>query len=165
MQRSVEPPQTKYSKVAEERKQAGEDKQANEKIMAERTHPAHEIELRVRRSNHQNLVDRRDGSGHVVEELLCIVGMLAWLLRSRLVLVVHAAERRGDDRFVGSIRVNLEDAEIRAGIKDYSNWPTIPQLYVKGEFIGGSDIMMEMYESGELLQVLNSTDSAPGKPS
>ncbi|MFT6589190.1 MAG: monothiol glutaredoxin [Rhodoferax sp.] len=48
----------------------------------------------------------------------------------------------------------LEDAEIRAGIKDYSNWPTIPQLYVKGEFIGGSDIMMEMYENGELLQAL-----------
>ncbi len=50
----------------------------------------------------------------------------------------------------------LEDAEIRAGIKDYSQWPTIPQLYVKGEFIGGSDIMMEMYESGELAQVLSS---------
>ncbi len=49
----------------------------------------------------------------------------------------------------------LEDPEIRAGIKDYSNWPTIPQLYVKGEFIGGSDIMMEMYENGELQQVLN----------
>ena len=49
----------------------------------------------------------------------------------------------------------LEDPEIRAGIKDYSNWPTIPQLYVKGEFVGGSDIMMEMYESGELQQVLN----------
>ncbi len=48
----------------------------------------------------------------------------------------------------------LEDPEIRAGIKDYSQWPTIPQLYVKGEFIGGSDIMMEMYESGELQQVL-----------
>ena len=48
----------------------------------------------------------------------------------------------------------LEDPEIRAGIKDYSQWPTIPQLYVKGEFIGGSDIMMEMYENGELLQVL-----------
>jgi monothiol glutaredoxin len=48
----------------------------------------------------------------------------------------------------------LEDAEIRAGIKDYSNWPTIPQLYVNGEFIGGSDIMMEMYEKGELQQVL-----------
>jgi monothiol glutaredoxin len=48
----------------------------------------------------------------------------------------------------------LDDAEIRQGIKDYSNWPTIPQLYVKGEFVGGSDIMMEMFESGELQQVL-----------
>ena len=48
----------------------------------------------------------------------------------------------------------LADAEIRQGIKGYSNWPTIPQLYVKGEFIGGSDIMMEMYESGELQQML-----------
>jgi monothiol glutaredoxin len=49
----------------------------------------------------------------------------------------------------------LEDAEIRAGIKEYSNWPTIPQLYVKGEFIGGSDIMMEMYENGELQKTLS----------
>ena len=48
----------------------------------------------------------------------------------------------------------LEDPEVRNGIKEYSNWPTIPQLYVKGEFVGGSDIMMEMYESGELQQVL-----------
>ena len=48
----------------------------------------------------------------------------------------------------------LEDDAIRQGIKEYSNWPTIPQLYVKGEFIGGSDIMMEMYESGELQQLL-----------
>jgi len=48
----------------------------------------------------------------------------------------------------------LDDAEIRAGIKDYSQWPTIPQLYLRGEFIGGSDIMMEMYESGELQQML-----------
>ncbi len=48
----------------------------------------------------------------------------------------------------------LEDEEIRQGIKDFSRWPTIPQLYVKGEFIGGSDIMMEMYESGELQQML-----------
>ena len=44
----------------------------------------------------------------------------------------------------------LEDMDIRQGIKDFSNWPTIPQLYIKGEFIGGSDIMKEMYESGEL---------------
>jgi monothiol glutaredoxin len=48
----------------------------------------------------------------------------------------------------------LKDDAIRQGIKEYSNWPTIPQLYVKGEFIGGSDIMMEMYESGELQQLL-----------
>ena len=53
----------------------------------------------------------------------------------------------------------LEDEEIRQGIKEYSNWPTIPQLYVKGEFVGGSDIMMEMYESGELLQVLGTQAS------
>ena len=44
----------------------------------------------------------------------------------------------------------LADAEIRQGIKDFSDWPTIPQLYVKGEFVGGSDIMMEMFEAGEL---------------
>jgi monothiol glutaredoxin len=52
----------------------------------------------------------------------------------------------------------LDDAEIRQGIKSYSNWPTIPQLYVHGEFVGGSDIMMEMYESGELQQVLQATN-------
>jgi monothiol glutaredoxin len=49
----------------------------------------------------------------------------------------------------------LEDEEVRQGIKEYASWPTIPQLYVGGEFIGGSDIMMEMYESGELQQVLS----------
>lgn len=48
----------------------------------------------------------------------------------------------------------LEDDAIRQGIKEFSNWPTIPQLYVKGEFVGGSDIMAEMYESGELQQLL-----------
>lgn len=48
----------------------------------------------------------------------------------------------------------LENDEIRQGIKDYSNWPTIPQLYVNGEFVGGSDIMAEMYESGELQELL-----------
>jgi monothiol glutaredoxin len=49
----------------------------------------------------------------------------------------------------------LQDPEIRQGIKDYSDWPTVPQLYVKGEFVGGSDIMMEMYEAGELQQLLD----------
>jgi len=51
----------------------------------------------------------------------------------------------------------LQDQEIRAGIKEYSDWPTVPQLYVKGEFVGGSDIMMEMFESGELQQLLAPT--------
>lgn len=50
----------------------------------------------------------------------------------------------------------LQDAEIRQGIKAFSDWPTIPQLYVKGEFVGGSDIMMEMFESGELQELVGS---------
>ena len=49
----------------------------------------------------------------------------------------------------------LQDPEIRQGIKDYSDWPTVPQLYVRGEFVGGSDIMMEMFESGELQQLVS----------
>jgi monothiol glutaredoxin len=53
----------------------------------------------------------------------------------------------------------LEDAEIRQGIKDYANWPTVPQLYVKGEFVGGADIMMEQYQSGELQQILTGESS------
>jgi len=48
----------------------------------------------------------------------------------------------------------LEDAEIRQGIKEYANWPTIPQLYINGEFIGGSDIMTEMFQSGELQKLV-----------
>ena len=50
----------------------------------------------------------------------------------------------------------LSDPEVRQGIKDYSNWPTIPQLYINGEFVGGSDIMMELYQSGELASQLQS---------
>ena len=61
-----------------------------------------------------------------------------------------------DAKAIRTINV-LDDAEIRQGIKEYSNWQTIPQLYVRGEFIGGSDIMMEMYESGELKNVLEGT--------
>lgn len=48
----------------------------------------------------------------------------------------------------------LEDSEVRQGIKEYSNWPTIPQVYVNGEFVGGSDIMIELYQKGELQQLL-----------
>ena len=54
----------------------------------------------------------------------------------------------------------LQDQEIRGGIKDYADWPTIPQLYVKGEFVGGSDIMMEMFESGELKTLVGGGDAA-----
>jgi monothiol glutaredoxin len=59
-----------------------------------------------------------------------------------------------DPKNVKTVNV-LEDDEIRQGIKEFSNWPTIPQLYVKGEFVGGSDIMMEMYESGELQKLVS----------
>ena len=55
----------------------------------------------------------------------------------------------------------LQDPEIRQGIKAYSDWPTVPQLYVKGEFVGGSDIMMEMFESGELQQLVGPGESTP----
>lgn len=54
----------------------------------------------------------------------------------------------------------LQDMEIRQGIKAYSDWPTIPQLYIKGEFVGGSDIMMEMFEAGELKQLLDESGAA-----
>ena len=53
----------------------------------------------------------------------------------------------------------LQDQEIRLGIKEFSDWPTIPQLYVRGDFVGGSDIMMEMFESGELQQLLENEAS------
>ncbi|OIN91380.1 MAG: monothiol glutaredoxin, Grx4 family [Comamonadaceae bacterium CG1_02_60_18] len=61
-----------------------------------------------------------------------------------------------DPKAIKTVNV-LEDDAIRAGIKDYSNWPTIPQFFYKGEFIGGSDIMMEMYESGELQTLMGQT--------
>ena len=55
----------------------------------------------------------------------------------------------------------LQDMEVRQGIKAYSDWPTIPQLYIKGEFVGGSDIMMEMYQAGELRQLMSSSGLSP----
>jgi monothiol glutaredoxin len=58
-----------------------------------------------------------------------------------------------DAKTIKTVNV-LEDPEVRQGIKEYSQWPTIPQLYIKGEFIGGSDIMMEMYENGELQKTI-----------
>ena len=55
----------------------------------------------------------------------------------------------------------LADAEIRQGIKAFSDWPTIPQLYIGGEFVGGSDIMMEMFQDGELAELLEQAGAAP----
>lgn len=52
----------------------------------------------------------------------------------------------------------LDDEDVRQGIKEYANWPTIPQLYVKGEFVGGSDILAEMYQSGELSELLKKAE-------
>ena len=66
---------------------------------------------------------------------------------------VQMLQACGIDRFF-SVDV-LADPEIRQGVKDYANWPTIPQLYVNGEFVGGCDIMREMYQSGELQQLLS----------
>lgn len=69
-----------------------------------------------------------------------------------------AALRAVDARFA---YVNIfEDPEIREGLKTYSNWPTFPQLYVKGELIGGCDIALELYHSGELKQIINEADAA-----
>jgi len=65
---------------------------------------------------------------------------------------VQMLQACGVDRFF-SVDV-LADPEIRQGVKDYASWPTIPQLYVNGEFVGGCDIMREMYQSGELQQLL-----------
>jgi monothiol glutaredoxin len=48
----------------------------------------------------------------------------------------------------------LEDSEVRQGIKEYSNWPTIPQVYINGEFVGGSDVLIELYQKGELQQIV-----------
>ncbi|MEA3119201.1 MAG: monothiol glutaredoxin [Paraburkholderia sp.] len=67
---------------------------------------------------------------------------------------VQILQANGVDNFK-TVNV-LDDEEIRQGIKEYSQWPTIPQLYVKGEFIGGSDIMMEMHQSGEMRQLFAS---------
>ncbi len=67
-------------------------------------------------------------------------------------LAVQALNACGVRQFF-SVNV-LENPEIREGIKRYANWPTIPQLYVKGEFVGGSDIVKEMYQSGELQKLL-----------
>jgi monothiol glutaredoxin len=70
---------------------------------------------------------------------------------------IEILKRSGVDDFL-AVDV-LVDPEIRQGIKTYANWPTIPQLYIDGEFVGGADIMREMFQSGELVQLLNRAKS------
>ena len=72
--------------------------------------------------------------------------------------VVGILRACGAEKFF-SVNV-LENPDIRQGIKDFANWPTIPQLYVNGEFIGGSDILSEMYQKGELQQLLAKADAS-----
>ena len=70
--------------------------------------------------------------------------------------VIRALEQTGATYSTYNV---LTDPELRAGIKQFSNWPTVPQLYVSGEFVGGCDIVVSMYESGELEKVLGSASS------
>ena len=77
-------------------------------------------------------------------------------------LAVQALNACGVKEFF-SVNV-LENPDIRQGIKEYANWPTIPQLYVKGEFVGGSDIVKEMYQSGELQKLLEDIGQKALKP-
>ena len=72
--------------------------------------------------------------------------------------VVEVLKRSGVENFK-DVNV-LADQEIREGIKEFTNWPTIPQLYIKGEFVGGCDIIREMYQSGELAELLKSKSVA-----
>ncbi|MDX1669813.1 MAG: Grx4 family monothiol glutaredoxin [Limnobacter sp.] len=72
----------------------------------------------------------------------------------KVIQILQALEAQG----VVTVNV-LDNNDVREGIKEYSNWPTIPQLYVKGEFVGGCDIVTEMYESGELKTLLESANS------
>lgn len=68
--------------------------------------------------------------------------------------VVNVLNKLGVDYFVVDV---LQDQEIREGIKAYSNWPTIPQLYIKGEFVGGCDIILDLYESGDLTKMMSTS--------
>ncbi|HTS20551.1 MAG TPA: Grx4 family monothiol glutaredoxin [Burkholderiales bacterium] len=93
---------------------------------------------------------REDVTGHPV--VLYMKGTPQFPQCGFSAAAVQMLQACGVDRFF-SVDV-LADAQVRQGIKDYANWPTIPQLYVNGEFVGGCDIMREMYQSGELQQLL-----------
>jgi monothiol glutaredoxin len=110
--------------------------------------------FRARRENTRSVMDTQERIKQIVDEnavVLFMKGNAQFPMCGFSGRAVQILKACGLDQFK-TVNV-LEDDEIRQGIKEFSNWPTIPQLYVKGEFVGGSDIMMEMYESGELQQL------------
>jgi len=110
--------------------------------------------FRAQRENTRSVMDTQERIKQIVDEnavVLFMKGNAQFPMCGFSGRAVQILKACGVDQFK-TVNV-LEDDEIRQGIKAFSNWPTIPQLYVKGEFVGGSDIMMEMYESGELQQL------------
>ena len=111
--------------------------------------------FRAQRENTRSVMDTQERIKQIVDEnavVLFMKGNAQFPMCGFSGRAVQILKACGVDQFK-TVNV-LEDDEIRQGIKAFSNWPTIPQLYVKGEFVGGSDIMMEMYEAGELQQLL-----------
>jgi monothiol glutaredoxin len=110
--------------------------------------------FRASRENTRSVMDTQQRIKSIVDEntvVLFMKGNAQFPMCGFSGRAVQILKACGVDQFK-TVNV-LEDEEIRQGIKEFSNWPTIPQLYVKGEFVGGSDIMMEMYQSGELQQL------------
>jgi monothiol glutaredoxin len=110
--------------------------------------------FRASRENTRSVMDTQQRIKSIVDEntvVLFMKGNAQFPMCGFSGRAIQILKACGVDQFK-TVNV-LEDEEIRQGIKEFSNWPTIPQLYVKGEFVGGSDIMMEMYQSGELQQL------------
>ena len=100
-------------------------------------------------SNVQERIDELVKNNHVVLFMKGTAQFPMCGFSGRAIQILKACNVQG----LKTVNV-LEDDEVRQGIKDYAQWPTIPQLYVNGEFVGGSDILMEMYEAGELQPLL-----------
>jgi monothiol glutaredoxin len=103
-------------------------------------------------SNVQQRIDELVKSNHVVLFMKGTAQFPMCGFSGRAIQILKAAGATN----VTTVNV-LEDNEVRQGIKEYANWPTIPQLYINGEFVGGSDILMEMHEAGELQQMLSAS--------
>ena len=97
---------------------------------------------------------------HILNNRIINTGIVSvWIVLNAFMLLLNLA-----DIFYFRFHFQRADADLRQGIKDYSNWPTIPQLYVKGEFVGGCDIVREMFQSGELADQLNKAGVPAAQP-